>query len=242
MVSPSTLSDDTGTTTATPTRLSSPKRTHAEAFTPASRESTRDRDRDQQPSLQPISPTGHRLSHPSRRGSAERDRDRDRERERERERDDDSNGYEAPRKPAKMRSSIACARCRRSKVKCVNNGAGTPCNTCEAQGRDCEYPPSALIGLASRREAGVKVEQTEGVKRPRHKKDVDGNMRVSSMRGKWIHSVQGDLEWKMYVRDGQVYCSFRSRHLVLEELSFHMVVCFAAYSAHTLVWRCLLKR
>lgn len=41
---------------------------------------------------------------------------------------------------ARMRSSIACVRCRRSKVKCVNSGVGTPCRSCEASGRECTYP------------------------------------------------------------------------------------------------------
>lgn len=41
---------------------------------------------------------------------------------------------------ARMRSSIACARCRRSKVKCVNSGVGTPCRSCEAGNRECTYP------------------------------------------------------------------------------------------------------
>ena len=41
---------------------------------------------------------------------------------------------------ARMRSSIACVRCRRSKVKCVNSGVGTPCRSCEAGGRECSYP------------------------------------------------------------------------------------------------------
>lgn len=39
-----------------------------------------------------------------------------------------------------MRSSIACVRCRRSKVKCVNSGVGTACRSCEAGGRECTYP------------------------------------------------------------------------------------------------------
>ncbi|KAK6363754.1 hypothetical protein TWF730_001170 [Orbilia blumenaviensis] len=46
----------------------------------------------------------------------------------------------------KMRSSIACARCRKSKVKCLNNGVNTPCRACEATGRDCTYPPPAVPG------------------------------------------------------------------------------------------------
>jgi hypothetical protein len=40
----------------------------------------------------------------------------------------------------RMRSSIACVRCRRSKVKCLNQGPGTPCRTCQNSGRECTYP------------------------------------------------------------------------------------------------------
>lgn len=39
----------------------------------------------------------------------------------------------------RMRSSIACARCRRSKVKCENNGPGTRCHQCRHSGRECTY-------------------------------------------------------------------------------------------------------
>ncbi|KAJ6259007.1 hypothetical protein Dda_5903 [Drechslerella dactyloides] len=52
---------------------------------------------------------------------------------------------EKPGNP-KMRSSIACARCRKSKVKCLNNGVNTTCRACEATGRECTYPPPAVPG------------------------------------------------------------------------------------------------
>nr|POF02410.1 putative transcriptional regulatory protein pb1a11.04c [Quercus suber] len=52
----------------------------------------------------------------------------------------------------RMRSSIACVRCRRSKVKCVNNGAGTTCRSCENSGRDCQYP-SPIAGTPRRRDS-----------------------------------------------------------------------------------------
>jgi hypothetical protein len=42
----------------------------------------------------------------------------------------------------RMRSSIACVRCRRSKVKCLNEGVNTPCRACKVSGRDCVYPTS----------------------------------------------------------------------------------------------------
>lgn len=54
--------------------------------------------------------------------------------------------FAAPSIPTKnaqtqrMRSSIACVRCRRSKVKCVNSGVHTSCRSCEASGRECTYP------------------------------------------------------------------------------------------------------
>jgi len=48
----------------------------------------------------------------------------------------------------RMRSSIACARCRRSKVKCVNNGVNTTCRDCEAKGRECTYPTPVAGGSA----------------------------------------------------------------------------------------------
>ncbi|TPX26364.1 hypothetical protein DIZ76_011826 [Coccidioides immitis] len=47
-----------------------------------------------------------------------------------------------------MRSSIACSRCRRSKIKCVNAGIDTTCRACESSGRECVYPTPA-IGTAS---------------------------------------------------------------------------------------------
>lgn len=54
--------------------------------------------------------------------------------------------------PPRMRSSIACARCRRSKVKCVNSGVGTQCRACETTGRECTYPvPNGIGGHGGKR-------------------------------------------------------------------------------------------
>lgn len=39
-----------------------------------------------------------------------------------------------------MRSSIACMRCRRSKIKCDNDGGNSPCETCIKAGHKCQYP------------------------------------------------------------------------------------------------------
>lgn len=52
-----------------------------------------------------------------------------------------------------MRSSIACARCRRSKIKCVNAGIDTTCRACESSGRECVYPtPATGAGAAAKRD------------------------------------------------------------------------------------------
>lgn len=53
----------------------------------------------------------------------------------------------------KMRSSIACVRCRRSKIKCVNAGVDTTCRACDSSNRDCTYPkPASGAGGASKRD------------------------------------------------------------------------------------------
>ncbi|SPO05827.1 uncharacterized protein DNG_08514 [Cephalotrichum gorgonifer] len=42
-----------------------------------------------------------------------------------------------------LRSSIACLRCRRSKIKCDNDGGTAPCETCIKGGHKCQYPDVA---------------------------------------------------------------------------------------------------
>lgn len=56
----------------------------------------------------------------------------------------------------RMRSSIACVRCRRSKVKCLNEGVNTPCRACKVAGRDCIYPSPA-----SREQSHVRDENVD---------------------------------------------------------------------------------
>ena len=56
-----------------------------------------------------------------------------------------------------MRSSIACVRCRRSKVKCVNTGPNTTCRACEASNRECSYPQPVIPGTV--RSANAQVSQ-----------------------------------------------------------------------------------
>lgn len=48
-------------------------------------------------------------------------------------------------KRAPLRSSIACLRCRKSKIKCDNQGPAGPCDTCLKAGKECQYPDAALL-------------------------------------------------------------------------------------------------
>ena len=69
----------------------------------------------------------------------------------------------------RMRSSIACARCRRSKIKCVNTGANTICKACETSGRECVYPTLGVGGGVGTKREGDTTEKSE-LKRPRARK------------------------------------------------------------------------
>lgn len=51
---------------------------------------------------------------------------------------DDNNNKKAKRAP--LRSSIACLRCRKSKIKCDNQGPNGPCDTCLKSSKTCVYP------------------------------------------------------------------------------------------------------
>jgi hypothetical protein len=48
-------------------------------------------------------------------------------------------GSSAKKNEPRQRSSIACSQCRKSKIKCVNNGSLTQCNECKKKGRECLY-------------------------------------------------------------------------------------------------------
>lgn len=84
-------------------------------------------------------------------------------------------------KPAKMRSSIACVRCRKSKIKCLNEGAGTTCRPCELGGRICTYPsPMGNTPVPKRAEPvnGLRNEGEPDVKRVR-KRESDAARKQS---------------------------------------------------------------
>lgn len=92
----------------------------------------------------------------------------------------DSNNQQEGGKPAKMRSSVACARCRRSKIKCINNGVNTVCVPCHQNNRECTYPvPSLTSGLSTKRSehpSGIGVDGEGETKRPR-RREADVGMK-----------------------------------------------------------------
>ncbi|ESZ93958.1 hypothetical protein SBOR_5661 [Sclerotinia borealis F-4128] len=152
-------------------RSSSPKRSHAEAFSATD------------PTyLHPASPKQHRpnitsagVTSPGALGASGLGAD-------------DGNGGGRggieEKKPTKMvRSSIACARCRRSKVKCVNNGVNSICRACESSNRECTYP-SAAASTPKRPDppTGIKIEG-ESDNKKRVRKHEDSGRRNSQRAG-----------------------------------------------------------
>lgn len=87
-----------------------------------------------------------------------------------------SPGKPDPKKGAKrtpLRSSIACQRCRKSKIKCNNTGGDSPCDTCIRNGKECIYPDVAPAPpKRTEPPAGVKSEQGSERKRPRRIDDI----------------------------------------------------------------------
>ena len=76
----------------------------------------------------------------------------------------------------RLRSSIACTRCRRSKIKCTNAGAGTTCEACAHSGRECVYPTPGS-GLPKREQEHD--EQSGPPKKPRTRNKGDQHDRIS---------------------------------------------------------------
>ena len=70
-----------------------------------------------------------------------------------------------------LRSSIACLRCRRSKIKCDNDGGTSACETCIKGGHNCQYPD--IINPPTKRSESnpVKAERDGGPERKRKRLD-----------------------------------------------------------------------
>ncbi|KAJ5050366.1 uncharacterized protein L3040_002249 [Drepanopeziza brunnea f. sp. 'multigermtubi'] len=80
-----------------------------------------------------------------------------------------------------VRSSIACTRCRRSKVKCVNNGIQSICKACAQSNRECTYPVAGSTPAPRRTElpSGIKQEEGMGEGKKRVRKAEDSGRRNS---------------------------------------------------------------
>ncbi|KAK1657344.1 fungal-specific transcription factor [Colletotrichum godetiae] len=73
-----------------------------------------------------------------------------------------------------MRSSIACLRCRKFKIKCDNDNMGSPCGTCIKAGHKCEYrDPTPLPARRAEPPTAKKQESVVGNDRKRVKKPKD---------------------------------------------------------------------
>lgn len=76
-------------------------------------------------------------------------------------------------KRAPLRSSIACIRCRKSKIKCNNTGSDAPCETCIRNGKECTYPePATITPKRPEPPAGIKTEPGSERKRLRRIDDI----------------------------------------------------------------------
>ncbi|KAK3294060.1 fungal-specific transcription factor domain-containing protein [Chaetomium fimeti] len=72
-----------------------------------------------------------------------------------------------------LRSSIACQRCRKSKIKCNNTGGDQPCETCIRNGKECTYPEvTPAPPKRSEPPSGAKMEQGSERKRLRRIEDI----------------------------------------------------------------------
>lgn len=94
-----------------------------------------------------------------------------------------------------MRSSIACSRCRRSKIKCVNAGIDTTCRACESSGRVCVYPTPAIGVNGAKRDLAATLDgddrngEWDSPKRQRSRKTVG----ASASSGKDGHKGNVDV-------------------------------------------------
>lgn len=88
---------------------------------------------------------------------------------------DITDGMKGSAKKGPLRSSIACLRCRKSKIKCDNDHGRSPCDTCIKSGKECIYP-EATVPIPPKRPdpPAVKTEQAES-NRKRLKKLEDAS-------------------------------------------------------------------
>ncbi|KAI1763748.1 hypothetical protein GGR53DRAFT_354518 [Hypoxylon sp. FL1150] len=92
-------------------------------------------------------------------------------------------GKKTPKMRPPMRSSIACTRCRKSKIKCENHGGCPPCDSCIKTGKECNFnkpdppPPPKRTDPPT----GVRQERDGGSDRKKLKK-IDDMSKVDNQK------------------------------------------------------------
>ncbi|KAH8203084.1 hypothetical protein TruAng_002717 [Truncatella angustata] len=84
-----------------------------------------------------------------------------------------------------MRSSIACLRCRKSKIKCENNGGSSPCDSCLKTGKDCVFKlpePNPAPPKRNDPPSAIKQERDGGSDRKKLKK-IDELSKLDNEKG-----------------------------------------------------------
>ncbi|KAH8596012.1 fungal-specific transcription factor domain-containing protein [Bisporella sp. PMI_857] len=79
-----------------------------------------------------------------------------------------------------VRSSIACARCRRSKIRCVNSGTNSTCKSCQQSNRECTYPSPGTTATPKQRPEVATIKQEDGEPKKRARKAEDTGRRNSA--------------------------------------------------------------
>ncbi|OTB03338.1 hypothetical protein M426DRAFT_60650, partial [Hypoxylon sp. CI-4A] len=81
-----------------------------------------------------------------------------------------------------MRSSIACTRCRKSKIKCENSGGTSPCDSCIKTGKECYFKlPDPPPPKRTEPPTAVRQERDGGSDRKKLKK-IDDISKLDSQR------------------------------------------------------------
>ncbi|KAI1386299.1 fungal-specific transcription factor domain-containing protein [Hypoxylon trugodes] len=91
-------------------------------------------------------------------------------------------GKKPPKMRPPMRSSIACTRCRKSKIKCENTGGTSPCDSCIKTGKECIFKlPDPVAPKRTDPPTGVKQERDGGSDRKKLKK-IDDISKVNNQQ------------------------------------------------------------
>ncbi|KAM5369681.1 hypothetical protein ACJZ2D_008828 [Fusarium nematophilum] len=81
-----------------------------------------------------------------------------------------------------MRSSIACLRCRRSKIKCDNDGGNSPCDTCIKGGHQCQYPEATALPPKRNDPPTVRKQEKDGMHERKRTKRMDEGPELDSQK------------------------------------------------------------